>query len=412
MSRQSYRASFVLFLLGTGISWFGNTLASIAIPWYVLTTTGSAAKTGMAASVSGIAVVFASVFGGMIIDRLGPRKTVLLADLLSGLTLVCIPLLAFFGRLSFSLLLLLAFGGALLDPPGNAGRQAFLPSIAAPAGLSPERANAYYTSVLQGTNLVGAALAGLLIVKFGVASVLWFDVATFIIAIGLFLCIRFGKALEQSPQAHPERGQGRGAMTHFVGDIFAGIRFLWHEPVLRALVLTGTIQSLLTPVLLSVILPVYILQNYGGAGRLGFLLAAYTSGALASATIYGLVGHTIPRRTVIVALGLVATLALGLLIPTVPLGIALLALLLLGAEQGPISTIANAQIQRQTPPALVGRVISATFAFALIGNPIGTLLGGIAVERVGLRATLLIVLGCYATRSMIQRFNRSMRTLD
>jgi MFS family permease len=135
MSHLSYRAAFVLFLLGTGISWFGNTLASIAIPWYVLSTTGSATKTGVAASISGLAVVFSSVFGGVIIVRLGPRRTVRLADVLSGLTLACIPILDHFGRLSFPGLLLLAFGGALLDPPGNAGRQACLPKIAVPARL-------------------------------------------------------------------------------------------------------------------------------------------------------------------------------------------------------------------------------------------------------------------------------------
>ena len=412
MSQQSYRVSLVLFFLGTGISWFGNTLASIAIPWYVLSTTGSAAKTGVAASVSGIGVVCGAMFGGVLIDRLGPRKTVLLADLLSGLTLAGIPLLALSGRLSFPLLLILAFGGALLDPPGNAGRQAYLPRLAAPAGLSPERANASYTGVLQGTNLIGAALAGVLIATFGVASVLWLDVATFCIAIGLLLYARPGEAPAPPPQDDPERGPGGGAMVRFVRDAFAGMRFLWYEPVLRGFVLAGTIQSFLTPVLLGVIIPVYILHNYGSAGRLGFLLAAYTTGALASATLYGLVGHRLPRRRLIIALGLVAPLGLALLVTTVPLGVAMLALLLLGAEQGPISAIANAQLQRQTPPVLLGRVITATFAFALLGGPIGTLLGGLSIERLGLQGTILIVLCCSFARWMILRGNRAMRALD
>ncbi len=412
MSQLSYRAAYVLFLIGTGISWFGNTLASIAIPWYVLSTTGSAAKTGAAASVSGLAVVLSSVFGGVIIDHLGARRTVLLADLLSGLTLACIPTLDHFGRLSFPVLLLLTFGGALLDPPGNAGRQAFLPKIAMPAGFSPERGNAHYTSVLQGTNLVGAVLAGLLIVKFGVASVLWLDVATFIVALGLLLFIGSGKAPAQSQQADPERAPGHEALLRFMEDIFAGIRFLWHTPVLRIFVLAGTMQSFLTPLLLSVILPVYIQQQYGSAGGLGFLLAAYTTGALASTTLYGLVGDRVPRRRLIIALGLLATLALGLLIPTVPLGITLLALLLMGTEQGPIGAIANAQIQRQTPPELLGRVITATFAFALIGGPLGTLLGGLSIEHLGLRFTMLIVLSCSVTRWIILQCDRALRTLS
>jgi len=112
-----------------------------------------------------------------------------------------------------------------------------------PPGFSPERANAHYTSVLQGTNLIGAALAGFLIVEFGIASILWLDVGTFIIALGLLLSLGPGKVLDQSQQADSEGGQGRGALSRFMQDIFAGIRFLWHKPVLRTFVFIDTMRN-------------------------------------------------------------------------------------------------------------------------------------------------------------------------
>jgi len=265
--------------------------------------------------------------------------------------------------------------------------------------------------VLQGTNLIGAALAGFLIVEFGIASILWLDVGTFIIALGLLLSLGPGKVLDQSQQADSEGGQGRGALSRFMQDIFAGIRFLWHKPVLRTFVFIDTMQSFLTTLLLGVLLPVCIQQQYGSTTRLGFLLAAYTTGTLVSAMLYGLVEHRLPRRRLIVALGLLSTLALGLFISPVPLGITLLALLLMGAEQGPISAIANAQIQRQTPPALLGRVITAPFAFALLGGPLGTLLGGLAIDYLGLQFTMLLVLSCYLIRWIILHRDRALHTL-
>ncbi len=411
MRYPSYRAPFIVFLAGTGISWFGNTLASIAIPWYVLTTTGSAAQTGVAASVTGLAVVIAALFGGVLIDRLGARRTVVLADLLSGLTLAAIPILEHFGRLSFPALLLLVFGGALLDPPGNAGRQACLPRLAGSAGLTPERANAHYTSVLQGTNLVGAAVAGLLIARFGVAAVLWLDAGTFVVAIGLTLISGPGTAPPVVARDVVDGAGGRGVLARFVADVSAGVRFLWRTPVLRTFVLVGALQSVLTPVLLVVILPVYIREHYGGAARLGLLLAAYTTGTLAGATLYGLVGHRLPPRGLVLILSMLAALALGALILPVPLGLTALALLLLGLEQGPIGAIANAQVQRRTPPALLGRVITATFAFALLGGPLGTLLGGIAVERAGLPIVLLLVLTGTLARWLILRRAHALHML-
>ncbi len=399
-----------MLLLGSGISSLGNTMAALAIPWYVLTTTGSAALTGVAASVNGAAVLCAALLGGALIDRLGARRVIIAADVASGVTVALIPLLASAGLLPFWALLLLILAGALLDPPGNAARQTLLPDIAAPAGISGERATAAYTTVLQLTQLAGAPLAGLLILGVGVAGVLWVDVATFAAAAALLLALVPGPVRAATTAVAPD---GAGSIPRrYTREVAEGLQFLLRDPLLRALVLKGAVQSLLGPALLGVVLPVYVLRLFGTPVNLGLLLAAYTAGAIASGALYAVIAPALPRRPILVHSVLGMTLGVGLLALTPPLWLMLVALVLLGLEQGPGPAIFNALVQRRTPPPLRGRVISAVIAFALAGGPAGVLLGGLALELAGLRLTLLALLAGYAATWLVLLRNHALCALD
>ena len=74
------------------ISFVGNNLTNIAIPWFVLVTTGSAAKTGITLFFSITPIVIAGFFGGALVDRLGYKRTSIIADLASGVTVAAIAL--------------------------------------------------------------------------------------------------------------------------------------------------------------------------------------------------------------------------------------------------------------------------------------------------------------------------------
>lgn len=57
------------------LSVFSNQLTAIAVPWFVLTLTGSATQTGLAAAVTILPSVIMSFFGGALVDRMSARKT-------------------------------------------------------------------------------------------------------------------------------------------------------------------------------------------------------------------------------------------------------------------------------------------------------------------------------------------------
>ena len=78
------RLPIVALLVANAISIVGNQLTALAIPWFVLLTTGSAARTGLVAAWGTAATVAASFLGGVLVDRLGLKRTSVVTDLASG----------------------------------------------------------------------------------------------------------------------------------------------------------------------------------------------------------------------------------------------------------------------------------------------------------------------------------------
>src|SRR5687768_9947970 len=87
-------------LTAEGISQVGNMMTIVAGPWFVLQTTGSAAKTGLVGAALALGLL-APVLGGPLVDRVGFRRGTVLADVVSAATVASIPALRLAGLLEF-----------------------------------------------------------------------------------------------------------------------------------------------------------------------------------------------------------------------------------------------------------------------------------------------------------------------
>jgi MFS family permease len=120
--RSRRRGPLFALLAANAVSMSGNVAALVAIPWFVLQTTGSAARTGVIAAAGLVPVVISGLMGGALVDRLGYRRTSVLADLASSGAVAAIPLLHLTIGLEFWQLVVLVFLGGLLDAPGVTAR--------------------------------------------------------------------------------------------------------------------------------------------------------------------------------------------------------------------------------------------------------------------------------------------------
>jgi MFS family permease len=373
------RLPFFALITADAVSMNGNALAQLAIPWYVLETTGSAALTGIAAFFGLFPLILAALFGGTVVDRLGHKRASVVADVASGVTVALIPLLHTTIGLSFWQLLALVFLGALLDTPGATARASLLPDVAGLANMRLERANSLHEIVESGAQFSGPLLAGVLIAWLGVNDVLWLNALTF--AFSAMLITFAVPALRVAREAP--------ASTSYLRELTDGARFVMHDRVIRSIFVSATLLNFLISPLLVVVLPVYMNTVYHSAIRLGAVIAAFGGGSVVGAIGYGLVGHRFSRRIVFVGGVLSMGIAFATLAWLPPIGVMIGAMLLGGVLSGPNGPLVATVLQERTPAALRGRVFGTTTAMGFAAAPLGVLLAGYLLEHIGLQATLI-----------------------
>ena len=395
------RAPLYALYAADTISLAGNAVAQIAIPWYVLTTTGSATLTALVVFFNFLPIVLAAFFGGVVVDRLGFRASSIVADLASSAAVAAIPLLASTVGIEIWQLMVLVFVGALLDAPGATARAALFPDVVELAGLRMERAAGIRAGIQQGAQLVGAPLGGILVAALGATAALWVDAASFLVSAGLVLLL----------VPRPHRDASSEARVRFLAELADGLRFIWRKPLVRAVVAMVLLSNLIEAPL-SVVLAVFAREEYGSAADFGILVGVLGGAALAGALGYSAIGHRLPRRrTFLVCF---SGVPIGYLVlaaqPSLP--VALAALALSGFVAGPINPLLFTVQTEIVPAELRGRVFGAIRAGAWASIPLGILLGGVAVAAIGAPATFLVMGVSLAVVVCYGFFNRTFREMD
>lgn len=398
----------VLALLGAyAISQGGTQLTAVAIPWFVLLTTGSAARTGIVAFCELVPAILASFFGGAIVDRIGHRRSSISADLISALAVGAIPLLHATVGLAFWQLLALVFCGSLCTVAGSTARAALLPDLVALAGMPIERATSATQAIQRGSRLLGAPLAGLLIATLGPTLPLWFDAATFLIsAVLVGLLVPFVRRAATAASAVNATGSRR-----YLAELREGLAFIRDDYLIRSIVLTVMVTNLIESIA-WVGAPVYAERLYGSAVALGLMAAASGGGAMVSAILYGAFGHRLPRRPTFLISFLLLALGYWPLAFLPPLPVTIAALALLGLFAGPINPLLGAVQYERIPAALRGRVLGAISAGANCATPLGVLLGGVLLDALGLRPVYTLVASLFLVCTLAMFLNPAFRALD
>lgn len=385
---RSDRIALPALIAASGISALGNGLTLLAVPWFVLVTTGSAARTGLAGAVTAIAFVVAGIFGGTLVDRLGFKRASIVSDLASGVTIVLIPTLYFLDLLSFWLLLLLVFLGAVLDSPGNAARRAMIPGLVRRAGSTLERANsAMQFAQLTTGDLLAPLLAGILIGVIGAASILFIDAATFAVSLLIVAIAVRSPARVESTSGTPDTFEP--VSSSYVSELFEGLRYVASDSFLRVILpMSIAINFLISP-LFVVVLPVLANDTFDSPRALGFMAAGFGAGAGVGTLVYGALGHRVRRYTVYWSAIAAVSGALWLLATAGEVWVATLATVLVGLAAGPINAAGMVIMQIRVPERIMGRVLGLLFASSGIATPLGLLAGGVVVEWYGVTTAMV-----------------------
>lgn len=367
------------------VSQTGTAMSALAIPWLVLTTTGSAAQTGVVGFAEMAPYVLLQATAGPFADRVGLRRTCVGGNAVAALVVCAIPALDAIDALSFGLLVaLIAVAGATRGV-SDAAASPLVPGTAKLGAVGMERAAGLYSAANRTGLLLGMPLAGLLIGITSAPTVLVVDGISFGVAavvIGACVPLAAQPDVDDAEPMTPRR---------YVHELAEGARFLRADRLLLGIVTMVAVTNLVDQALISVLLPVWVRSRLHDAEGLGFIGGALSAGLLAGVLLGAWLGHRLPRRT---------TYAVGFLISAAPPFVALAAadtlppvlvvFVVAGVAGGVMNPIIGAVAYERIPPALQARVLGAVRSSAWIGIPIGSLVGGALVAAIDLRPALLV----------------------
>jgi MFS family permease len=369
LGEPSYRRLWI----GRTTSLVGDGIAPIALAFAILDLTGSATDLGIVLALHSLVLIALVLVGGVISDRISPRRAMLGADLVRTVSMGLIAVLLLAGAAEiWQLALLYAVDGAataFFNPASNA----IAPQIVPPSRL--QEANALLSFSRWMGKVAGPALAGILLALGSPGSALAIDAATFAVSAACLWGVR-------APGVRAE-----GAAENFLAELRHG----WHEFSSRswqvAIILSLSLSNLVFPGAFLVLGPTVARESLGGSGAWALIAAAWGIGGLFG----GLVALNIrPRYPLLVSETCVLFFALPIFLLAVP---SATAVIVAGALVGG-ATVSLAEIlyettqAQQIPPEALSRVTAYDWLGSLALEPIGLALIGPVAAGLGISTTL------------------------
>ncbi|MEU9045416.1 MULTISPECIES: MFS transporter [unclassified Kitasatospora] len=413
-------------LTATVVSVTGTRVSAIALPWFVLATTGSATMTGLVAFAEMAPYVLVKALTGPVVDRLGPRVVSWTTDAVSAVAAGLVPLLHAQGLLPFWVLLVMVAVIGGMRGPGDLAKSVMVPEAADRAQVPMERATGLSGVTERLASTIGPAVGGGLVALMGPLAGLAVNAATFALGslvIALALPRGMGRpAAQVAPAASDapavvgaaaasaaEREQGGGYWRMFR----EGFAFLRSEPLLLAVIVMVGITNLLDAGFVTVLVPVWARESGNGPAAIGLTAGVMGATAVVGSLIAAAVASRLPRRTVFFVGFLLCgaprfvVLALG-----APMWVVLTVFAIGGFGSGFLNPILGAMLFERVPRHLLGRVHALGDSLAWAGIPLGGLVAGASVALVGLIPSLLAAGALYFATTTLAGLRPEWREMD
>ncbi len=362
--------TFRRLFVGRLVTNMGDSLYYVAAMLLVYELGGSAFYTGLAGFLT-LAPVTLQFLTGPLVDRWDLRRLLVGTQVCQGLLVLIIPLAAWMGWLSVTVVLVVMPVVSMLNQFVYPAQNAALPRIVRNEELVD--ANSAFSFAYQGVDTAFSSLGGILVALVGAVSLYFIDSVTFAITALVFAVTRIPAAEGEDTE------QVTSALSEYVEKLREGVSYM--RGTILTLTLAGSVVVNFAIGATLAVLPAFA-DLRGGPDSYGFLLAAITAGLLLGALCaaplkrfslgaLSIVGFAVSGITWLAAIyldWLPATVALFCL-AWIPVGVT--------------NVIFMAMVQTLVPHELLGRVTSVTTSASASAMPLGSLLGGVAAGMWG-----------------------------
>jgi MFS family permease len=370
------RRAFRWLWLGVFISYIGTWMQTVGAQWLLVDSPNAAALVSLVQVANTLPVMLLALPGGVLADSFDRRWLLFTVQIYFFVVGILLAAFTFAGRMPPALLLSFTFAIAIGAAVQLPAWQATIPELVPRTQL-----RAATRLEMVGVNVSragGPALAGLVIASFGVP---WVFALNALSVIFLAIALLFWRRPSVGTQDTRER---------FVPALRAGGRYVWHEPVVRRLLLRAAM--FITPgMALWALLPLIASQRLGlGADGYGALFGALGLGAIVAALVLGRVRDHLSTNGMLSAAGVLyaAALAVLVLVPSFPA--ALVTLVFAGLAWTTVISTLNAELQLFLPVWVRARGLAVYMVNFTGSMTVGALVWGLVAESVGLLVTFLL----------------------
>jgi MFS family permease len=377
VTRALRHRNYRLFFGGQTLSLIGTWITRVATSWLVYRLTGSELLLGVVGFCGQIPTMLLAPFAGVLVDRWDRHRLLVVTQVLSMLQSLGLGILTLDRLVTVRWVLILQVAQGLINAFDTPARQAFVVEMVEDRADLPN-AIALNSSMVNGSRILGPSIGGALIAGFGEGWCFMVDAVSYLFVIASLLMMRV------------RRGTAHHVKARVLEELRAGFEYVSASlPIRTALTVLAIVSTMAMPY--TVLMPAFVANVlHGGPNTLGMLMTASGVGALAG-------GLYLAARHTVVGLGRVvtySTLAFGAgLIGFAfarSLWLALALLPIVGAGFMVQMAATNTVLQTLVEDRLRGRVM-AFYTMAFFGTaPIGSLLAGVAADRIGSPWTIAI----------------------
>lgn len=372
--------SFLLFWIGFFTSQLAVQIHIVSMSWHLYSLTKSPAMLGFFGLANFVPVLFFSVFGGILADKVDRKKILVIAQSVRSLGAIILVIGAFSNSISPAFLYTIAALQAALSAFDLPARQSLLPHVIDRKHLLS--AVSLNTVARETSIIVGPTIAGVLLDVWGVQGAYIFAAVTAII--GAFVLM----PMKVSHQFIAETA------SFTMSSFLEGIHFVWKSP----LILGGMLLDFLATFFSSatVLLPIFAREILGTSiSSIGLLYASPAVGAVVSGIVFSSFKHVRHQGKLLIGAVILygcATIGFGL---STSFLLSCFFLFFTGVGDMISTIIRNTIRQLQTPDHLRGRMVAISMVFFLGGPQLGEAEAGFAAALIGV--PLSVALGGFGT---------------
>ena len=291
MQRKLWNRDFVLLLQANAVSSIGDLMYSVAIGFWVYEKTGSSGLMGIMSAISLFVTMFLSPFSGSIIDKSNRKWVMVGTDVMQGIIMLAVGVLAYLDKLNVPGVLVAAFlaacGSVFYSPAVSTLMIDIIPHKDMVQGQS------IHSGVLGLIQMAGNAFSGVMVAFFGVPLIVVINGISNLYSALTELFIHVPKTVQQGTPV---------TVTGILTDSKQAMKTVFADPCLRIFVPSALILNLLGAGPLTLVLP-FCMEKGFHVEQYGYLMSVWTAASLVCVLLLGILKLTPKIRFWAMALG-------------------------------------------------------------------------------------------------------------